>query len=245
MVRGSAKNGQGKVVSSMSALGPRSSMAPIAESPGDGPTRRGTRGQLSANAKAVGTELPKGAPVRKRNLDSSLAEVPLEPVGVPAIGERVTPMVLVESSDGVQAVLAAIAMQEALSISLPVAAHTTNPCTLPLQEEVVNETDTNGNEQMCKQRPSQPTPSHIIAHLRIAMQCSATHLTRPSTRPSTHTTCNTTGTRNGRRWSLREVATFHARWQTPRVALTTQEGVPPPSRVPSRKMPSAMRCLQH
>ena len=64
-------------------------------------------------------------------------------------------------------------------------------------------------------RPNPPdrTSSHIF---RIAMQCSATHLTRPSTRPSTHTTCNTTGTTNGRGWSLREVATFHARWQTPK-----------------------------
>ena len=94
----------------MSALGPRSSMAPIAESPGDGPTRRGTRGQLSANAKAVGTELPKGAPVRKRNLDSSLAEVPLEPVGVPAIDKRVTPMDLVDSSGGVQAAMCPVCL---------------------------------------------------------------------------------------------------------------------------------------
>ena len=150
-------------------------MVPIAESPGDGSSRRGsTRGQNSG-AKAVVAELPKGDSVmkRKRNLESSLAVVPLAPVGVPAIDKRVTPMDLVVSSDGVQAVLAAIVEQEALSISLPVAAHTTNPCTLPLQEEVVNETATNGNEQMCKQRPSQPTPSHIIAHHRTSSHCHA------------------------------------------------------------------------
>ena len=126
------------MVSAMSALGPKSSMVPPEVSPGDSSARRGsTRGQLSAGAKAVGTELPKGAPVRngKRNLDSSLAGVPLEPM-VSAVGGGVTPMDLVDSSADVEAVLAAIDEQEALSISLPVAAHTTNPCTLPLQEVV-------------------------------------------------------------------------------------------------------------
>ena len=190
MGRGSAAAKNGKVVSAMSALGPKSSMVPPAVSPGDNSGRRGsTRGQNSG-AKAVVAELPKGDSVmkRKRNLESSLAVVPLAPVGVPAIDKRVTPMDLVVSSDGVQAVLAAIVEQEALSISLPVAAHTTNPCTLPLQEEVVNETATNGNEQMCKQRPSQPTPSHIIAHHRTsshchAVQCNPSH---PSPHPSLH-----------------------------------------------------------
>ena len=171
MGRGSAKQ---KVVSATSGVGLKSSMVPPELSPGADSARRGTRGQLSAGAKAVGTELPKGASVRngKINLDSSLAEVPLEP-RVSGVGGGVTHMNLVDSSADVEAALATINEQEALSISLPVAAHTTNPCTLPLQEVVANVPDTNGAEQMCKQRPPQPTRSHIIPHHRTSSHCNA------------------------------------------------------------------------
>jgi len=124
MVRGSAAAKNGKVVSEMSALGPKSSLITIADSPGDRASRRGsTRGQNSAD-KPVVAEVPKGAPVRsgKRNLESSLAVVPLVP-NVPATGDGVPPGVLVDSSAAVGAALATIDEQEALSISLPVAAH--------------------------------------------------------------------------------------------------------------------------
>ena len=120
-----------KVVSATSALGPKSSMVPPAASPGDSSSRRGTRAQNSG-ARAVGDALPQGASgtSRKRGLDASLAEVPLGPVDS-AIGDG-DPMDLVESSSGVEAALAAIDEQEALCTPLPVAAHTTKPCTRPM-----------------------------------------------------------------------------------------------------------------
>ena len=183
MGRGSAKQ---KVVSATSGLGPKSSMVPIAESPGDGSSRRGsTRGQNSG-AKAVVAELPKGDSVmkRKRNLESSLAVVPLAPM-VSAAGGGVTPTNLVGSSAEVEAALATIAEQEAPSISIPVAAHNTNPCTLPLQADGGDGAHADGEEHTCKQRPSQPTRSHIIAHHRTSSRCNAVQC-NTSPHPSLH-----------------------------------------------------------
>jgi hypothetical protein len=182
MGRGSAKQ---KVVSGMGALGPKSSMLLPEVSPGDNSGRRGsTRGQNSG-ARAVGPELPKGASgtSRKRGLDASLAEVPLGPVDS-AIGDG-DPMDLVESSSGVEAALAAIDEQEAPSISIPVAAHNTNPCTLPLQADGGKGAHADGEEHTCKQRPSQPTRSHIIPHHRTSSRCNAVQR-NTSPHPSLH-----------------------------------------------------------
>jgi hypothetical protein len=161
-------------------------MQPVEVSPGGDSARRSMRAQLSGGAKAVGTELPKGASVmnRKRNSDPSLAEVPREPM-VSAAGGGVTPMNLVGSSADVVAVLATIEEQEAPSISIPVAAHNTNPCTLPLQADGGDGAHADGEEHTCKQRPSQPTRSHIIAHHRTSSRCNAVQC-NTSPHPSLH-----------------------------------------------------------